>query len=361
MDRGDLVTYWARALRDFSYAPAEATSYALRVSSGTSGQGVMVALTRLTPEAIEDWFAGKGRSVLCFGTRAVRLYNVLGTLRAGLDALALDAVDLEPSRLELVAQFKPTRFHGFPSFILKVASQLPKEVRSDVVELRLVGELMTESMERAFEEYFPNAQARSIYAASEVGALTQPSCGHLPRNHFHLRPGVKLQVGEPDERGVGELVVGKMVGDYRVEGYRTGDLGRLYACKCPCGQRTALEVLGRAGFDYLKLAGGVLRVEEFDRVLLPHRSAVADYRVEATTLAQGGAVVGKVSVTLYCPSQPTEALKRELAESLAGAYATPTRTLGQLATQGLFAPLDVSFTEQPFVQGHKPVRLRYLA
>jgi phenylacetate-coenzyme A ligase PaaK-like adenylate-forming protein len=145
----------------------------------------------------------------------------------------------------------------------------------------------------------------------------------------------------------------------RLEEYHIGDVGRLFEYSCPCGKSSVLEVLGRAGFDYVKLAGAILRQEEFDRVIA-RLNMFDDYRATFSSSYAGARLQGQGIVHIYRKDGVgTPALAREIATQIEKElFVTPTRTWGQLVEDGLLLPLDVVFVPKPFPVGNKPVRLR---
>jgi len=364
MERKDLVAIWDKALERLSVEPSEATSYALRISAGTSGKGPLIAPTKFDQALLRSWLGGAERTLACYGPRGTRLFNVLNIDLFGGKVLTVGVEDIAPERAALLEEFMPTRIVGYPTFVLRVAEAMSAQARSGVVSLRLAGELLSETMEGAMQALFPNAELVMQYVTSEVGAVSRPSCGYLPRNTYHPADEVSVVIDSPDEAGVGEILVSKIMSGERIVEYHTGDLGRSYPCSCRCGETTALELRGRAGTDYLKLAGAVLRIEEFDRAISAYKDYVDDYRVEATTrVGKDGPSVGVVQLLLrWSGALPTSARKQEIANEIAGRlFVTPTRTLSQLVAEGLFDPLEVKFSSESLPGGYKTSKMRYLS
>lgn len=348
------------ALHSFFPASADAKQFIVRGSSGTSESGPLLSVSKLNTTALRAWLGGDERTLVCYGPRGTRLFNLLGAVFFQNQCLLVDGDDITSQHILLLDQFAPNRIVGFPTFVIRVAALMTPATRNAITSLHVSGEMLGESMERALREYFPQALLKVQYVASEIGPISEHPCGYLPRNHFHINRNVTVEIESPDEHGVGDLLISKVLYAGPVIRYRVGDIGRLYSCACACGATSALEVFGRSGRDYVKLAGGLLRAEEFERVMAKYKGVVQDYRVEAATLLEKGLVQGKVSVFLYCGARgPTPALQKEIVQTISTIFVTPTRTLAQLVEQGLFAPLEVSIASKPFTEGHKASRLRY--
>ncbi|MFZ2886925.1 MAG: hypothetical protein WA021_03845 [Minisyncoccia bacterium] len=193
---------------------------------------------------------------------------------------------------------------------------------------------------------------------SELGPVSKDHCDCVPLNFFHPYPGVEIEIHEPDEHGVGDILIATtLYGGYRLEGYASGDVGRIRAEKCPCGEAITFEVIGRRGFDFIKLAGALLVRAEFDRVMAMFRS-IQDYRVEASTTLAGD-FQGALTIRLYSKEPPTEQLRREIEASLQEKlFLTQTNTLANLVARGAFKPPVFDWTHQPFPESAKSIKLQ---
>lgn len=231
--------------------------------------------------------------------------------------------------------------------------------REKVLSINVFGEFLTETTISMLTEFFPNGKVRSLFAVSEIGAVSTVSCDHQPLNFYHPRPGIEVAVYEPDEEGVGELLVTTLLNQtIPIERYKTGDSVRMHTGECQCGQTTTFEVLGRRGYDYVKVAGTTLRQEECERVAHALR-AFDDYRVEVLTAKEDGHMKGKIVLHIFrSDGVGTEGLAREIGVNFSKAlHLTPTRTLAELIEQKVFVPVTVVFKDKPFPDANKNIKL----
>lgn len=365
-DREAIAALNDRFTEEFEPPRGEAAwQWWLYATSGTTGNPIVSVVRGQFGAWSAQGFFTSARTLICVGTMGMRLSYARFSRRDAVETnayLALDIKDLISGAGPVIGDFRPEKIVGTPSFMLKVAELLDKRTAGDVKHLCCVGEVMTADMARALVRRFPDASIRSAYGAVEYGPLSKPSCAYLPMNWYHPLPSVTVEVHEPDGTGVGDLLVSGMKnGIIPFRRYRVGDVGRLKKEFCPCGESAAFEVIGRRGYDYIKLAGSILRQEEFDRVsrLL---GAWDDYRAEASSVIEGGKQKGRITIKAYrSGGRGTDAFEREVAERFSRElYLTPTQTLGDLVERGLFVPLRISYTDRPFPVYNKTVRLSLL-
>ena len=368
MDRIDLVEVGERTLarlRSVDLEPEEARQYIIRTTSGTTGGGPLVIAIKVSPSFF-DLFNGVSRPVVCIGAMNARLTNVLAARYGYGDApiriCVIDSGDLSPEATSLLSDFEPDTLRGMPSFVVGILKLFPPAAGSWVKSILLTGEVLTKQRIEAFARQAPNATVRMQYATSELGALSQSgssaACPYLEHNQYHPGDGVHVEIEDTDGSGAGEVYVSKTLGEERIVRLRTGDIARSLP-PCRCGERVTFELVGRAGYDYVKLVGAILRREEFDRVARLF-SYVHDYRVEAREVETEGVPKGSILLRLYHRgAPPTDALVTEMKEKFSRElFLTPTQTLADLVAQGLFLPLTVESFSAPFPQKHKDVKLR---
>src|SRR3989344_5099459 len=248
MERSDVAALGERSLAELIVAPPEeARLYIIRVTSGTTGAPIVIAtgydsaapLRLAGDERVE-------RMVACIGSMSARLANVLlarsGPHERVLQTLALDPQDLVGDLEGLLADYHPEGLHGFCSFVVRTLAYMSKEAAADIRVVKLTGELLSESTE------------------SLIGGSLAERCAYLPRNCFHPTPEVSLEIHNPDADGIGDILVSKpLFRSMRIDRYRIGDVGKIRQGTCPCGKEATLELLGRKGSDYVKVAGGGIR------------------------------------------------------------------------------------------------------
>ena len=111
--------------------------------------------------------------------------------------------------------------------------------------------------------------------------------GEEPLSLYHSKESQYLELIDPDtgvsiepEPGVeGELIITAYPGEpsaFPMIRFRTGDIVRVIEKNCARHHSWSFTVLGRSGMDFLKLPGGVLRVDEIERVLRSMPRRVSD-------------------------------------------------------------------------------------
>lgn len=224
----------------------------------------------------------------------------------------------------------------------------------------VAGEVMTEPRVKLLRESFPFARIRTMYNVTELFLpVSLPSCGHTPLNQYHPAKDVTIEIREPDEHGYGDLLVTRHLPQgVTIERYRTGDIVRMCG-PCPCGEAITFEIVGRRGFDYLKIAGTILRREEFDRVLSLEPGMADDYRAEASEELVDGRITGKIVLRVFRADGVSDPqLGAHIAELVSqNLFLTPTRTLGELVSEKNFLPLVVEFVSEPFPAKFKEVKV----
>lgn len=369
LERKDFTNILGATLRDFfdhPPTPEDAMNYGVRLSSGSTGSGILVGIHKTSAHMYrsaitKEWYVGSDRILCCFGPVTMRVFTVLDGQKFTDDTLylTLDVRDLVPGTEKVLADFAPGKVLGVPSYIAHIAPRMDPQTRQQVRSINVFGEFLTATTVSMLADFFPNATVRSLFAVSEIGAVSTVSCDYQPLNFYHPRPGIDVAVYEPDETGVGELLVSTLLNQMiPIERYKTGDSVRLHSGVCQCGQTTTFEVLGRRGYDYLKVAGVTLRQEECERVA--HKlNAFDDYRVEASGVREDGQLKGKIVLHIFRrDGVGTEGLARQIGADFSRELRlTPTRTLADLIEQNVFVPVTVIFKDKPFPDANKNIKL----
>jgi phenylacetate-coenzyme A ligase PaaK-like adenylate-forming protein len=365
IERSDFWRISDRVLDAFvQNPPPDPQNFALRASSGTSTgmQHVVVSLTeqRDTHIMLSKWYSGTARAIMFYGTSTVRLANCISQLKVdepGKRILPIDAEHINPALRPLLTDFKPDRVIGYPSFIAKSIPFFDKETALGVTSIRSVGEALGSDLMNMFAKAFPNADYSTIYHMADVGPISLDHCGQAPLTHFHPCPGVTVEIDEPDETGIGDVLISTtLYGDVHVDQYRCGDIGRIRSEPCPCGAKETFEILGRKGNDYIKIAGGLLVRTEVDRVIAL-LSPVTDFRIEASL---DEAARGKLTIRFYCKDAlPTDALRNEMEKIFVDElFLTHDKTFRQLIAMKAFIPPRFEWVSEPFVSTTKPVKMK---
>ncbi len=344
--------------------PSEAVQrYRFMHTSGTTGLPLPVLYTDRP-----DWepaFLGTGnRVVMIFGSKPLRVdfaRSYVDDDTAPSDIMCLNP-KTAPEVLERVrTDFKPNAFVCPPSVLLRSTQTWPQESLDAITSITLTGELATKTITEEITTRFPNAVVRNYYPSTEAGLIGE-QCEFCEWNEFHPALGVDIEIFQPDQNGVGYLLVSKEnKGGLALDRYRTGDLARMSAHE---NGRQTFHLYGREGFDYIKLAGALLVREEFDRVARELERYVDDYKAEVRTNMLEG--IPSHQLTIYVSPARTNTLGAdELVSLLAKEFAnrlfvTPKATLTHAIENRIFEPLMVHVVSIITHSGTKPQRLRLL-
>lgn len=362
LERADIAALADRLLAAFLAAhPEGAEHYIPRVTSNTTGGDPIVNVVdhRGYPESLAGWYLNSSRRLVCYGSLYIRFLDCYAQLvnpRTSVATLPIDGRHATAAIGPLIAEFKPDAVMGFVSFILRIMEHIDRETAAGVREVGCMGEMLTADTAARLQQTFPNATIRTLYTSSEIGAISKVTCGKLPASQYHPREGLSIAIDEPDEHGVGDLVVsGTVFGSIPVDAYRIGDVARIIKEPCACGEQVTFELLGRRGYDYVKFVGALLVKAEFDRVMSMFRE-VSDYRARAS---QDSDAKGTLTLTLHTPQVPSEGRTREIAETISRElFVTAYETFGDMVRRGVFAPLVTEWQTEPFPYERKAIKLK---
>lgn len=363
LDRNDFAEIADRTLEYFFRSPPEDSErYGIGVTSGTSRNKVLVAIREYRKD--DPYFAsGPRRMLSCRGSLGTALSNAVFTrfrsrhFRARI--LILDRTDFRSDIKQLLSDFAPDGMSGFPHIIDSLAQCMNSETRSGITSLEYVGEGLGSIERQRLRKAFPKAKTHMTYTASEVGGIGR-SCKHLPENFYHPLTGVVVEVENANESGEGELLISTTLAfGIPVRQYRISDIGTIRAGACACGAPLTFEILGRAGRDYVKLAGAVLRRELFDTIAASSTDLFDDYRAEAYTEEHQGVMRGKIVLRVHRASGgiSPKAIADISARFSRDLFVTPTQTLSDVIQKGLFTPLEVVVVDSPFPEEEKEAKI----
>lgn len=363
LDREGITCIVERTMYEFISAPISpenADAYRIHMSSGTSRSTPILTIGRFMPASSEK-FAAVENLLLCCGSRTVRLSNVVLARKSqgNCKVLALDFQDLSPKARHLVDDFLANCVSGLPSFVARVAVLISPSTGLAVKTVDLSGERLTALHASLIRDVFCDAKIQMSYIAAELGLIAR-SCKFTPFNYYHPIDDVSVEVIDANELGIGDLLITKRLSPtISVERYRIGDVARFHNEPCACGAVITFELLGRSSNDYIKVAGALIRRDEFDRVAALFRHLFDDYRAEVEEVLVDGMLKGKITLRVYRNgTSPTPALVDTLVHDFSRqVFLTPNQTLLDLVEKGLFLPLQVRFVREAFHQKNKDVKL----
>jgi phenylacetate-coenzyme A ligase PaaK-like adenylate-forming protein len=362
MERKDIAALAERVFADLlAHPPLDVENYSIRMTSGTTGGGPF--LTIWEEKDSSGLASGAQRFVIAFGPRAMRLSNMLffrNDPKPGAFALAADIADMGTEDAHLFDEFAPDMIYGFPSFASRIAERMGEKASGGVATLGLSGEALSDALGDSLAKKFPNARIVMTWASAEAGVISKLPCSFLKKNQYHPRDSVRIEIADPDESGMGFLLISKTLrGSNRIEQYKTGDMARFSQEPCRCGERVTFELLGRAGYDFIKLAGAILRQEEFDRAARLCSGLFDEYRIEASQVLEGGTLRGRITLKVFLKSgtisdEAVRSIGTTFAENV---FLSATQTLQDLIDKDIFLPLLVERSAEGFARGGKDLKL----
>lgn len=279
--------------------------------------------------------------------------------------LFLSKRDMEhPDAHEVAAAFKPVHVRSFVSpfnfFLDTLVRGGTLRVFDAVRSVFLSGEIVGEALAQKFRTLLPQSTVEILFASTESGWLGVP-CANLNARHAsggiqRYHPAVPLSIVEPDEEGIGEIVIHTE----ELPNHLTGDAASLFDEACGCGAVQTLTVYGRIAYDRIYCAGATFNIALVESLFARLRPYVHDYRLELREIFTNGKTQGQLTVLvvptpeLAAMPEGTSFLSARIEEAL---QVTKTRTLGRLVQEGIFLPTRTVFTE-PFPSSTKTIRMR---
>lgn len=276
--RGDLE---ARPASERVFCPLSMVDV-FSVSSGTRGKPPLFSPrgTRAGYEYRKEWYSMKG----AFLSGIVPPHRVQFLFQQ--NALLPRVVALDPNNLK--ASLRLAAAAGVDGMYVPVflAAQIAERLQGLGVGERirfveLAGEQISKSLIRRLQEIFPNATLYASWGMTEVDASPMGiPCVPLAENEkvtYHLKEGIHMDLVHsetlaplPLEAGSeGEILITSYPKSaaFPLVRYRTGDIARITETSCARHSLPVFTIVGRAESDFIKVPGGVLRVDEVERVL----------------------------------------------------------------------------------------------
>jgi phenylacetate-coenzyme A ligase PaaK-like adenylate-forming protein len=323
---------------------------ALAASSGTTtGRPTLLAMQwplASYDRAFREWTEPLQSAVRISNNncRTLRLFHGMLAMDTVDRVMVLEARDMLPENLsQIMGEYKPRSLNGQISQVILFAETLASTGAADLctqfTRVQTFGEMFTSARQRLLETFFPNAVLQSSYAASEMANSTSrcPSSNE-GRYHVYTDAPVSFVIAEPDDQGIGEIIVTTN----ELANYRTGDLGKLDPRPCPCGESPTLLLYGRKGFDIVPVLGALFLKAELERALEPYLGSLTDYQLRVGEALRNGKRIGKAEFD-FVPRKEMTISPIEIAERIARSlFVTKTRTLAELTEVGIFAPLTAT-------------------
>jgi len=337
---------------------------ALRVTSGTSGFGVIVVPRmgqrhdRRSPFYNAYIRALNPKKMASF-SGAQFLYEGIFREYFGVHSLYLEGSDMHVSA-SMLRQYRPDMLAGFVYALNALMPHISDEIAQDVRSVQLFGEWCSTLQWQEIGKRFPNARRVSEYSSVESQSVLGVPCVHLieeGQKYIHPIPEYALieiidsDTGEikntAGERGEIVVTVLRPVA-FPLIRYKTGDIARIVHTRCPCGVETpVLSIEGRIEIDRIRISGGEINLAEADRAI-SHVGGIIEpeFEIRYTEFPDvRGLMQHHITVALRFDESRTseDILAREI---MAHFRVSPNMTYAEGVLKGLYAPLSVAQLDQ---------------
>jgi len=271
--------------------------------------------------------------------------------------LALSAKIAEKLKINAL-RTTPTILYFFTPF-------LKKEYDLSKIKLLSLGmEYCTREKALFLKKNYSRAKIIYRYGASEVDGFIGIDCNFLNplfSKYFHLNPELHYEL--IDSNGLEELVITDLINNmFPLIRYKTGDVVKIDAFSCKCGETNRIKVLGRVNFDVFKIQGAFIYKDLVEQALLPFREYILEeWQLHIYEFAKEGKIIPKLKLQIILKLKFSSKRRKQILDSLEkgiskGLYLSPRKTLEDLVKEKLFMPLEVESVDS----FPKTVKFQYL-
>ncbi|MDP2632250.1 MAG: hypothetical protein Q8P25_00815 [Candidatus Curtissbacteria bacterium] len=332
-------------------------------TSGTSKKGSLIILRK--KEDIEQYYfkelkkAGIKKLMFLVSANTVNRY-VNDTLPSDLFTVFVDFSNLILAA-ELAAGAKIEALYTSPTPLYFFIPYLAERYDLNKIrDIHLSGEFCSLTQFKILKSFFPKAVFRFNYGSAEV-QMVGWQCRNLVNANpsvFHFSRFIYPEVINPQtlsdikQDRTGELVLTALSKKAFVAiRYKTGDVIKILTKQCRCKNKKPLfEILGKAGTDYISVAGTRLVKNEFERVLSTDKKVSLDFKVYIYEKSTNSKLVYYVEAHLLPKNRKllgNSAFAVKLAKKLqTNLKVSPTLTFEDLVEKGIFSPLKVVLVEK---------------
>ncbi len=290
LTKADLL---AKSLAERSFIPLSEVDH-LRVSSGTSGKGVLFSpRTHVREMDYRLHYHNFKNAFMAFTTPMMPHWHAMFQKEHGCLPRIIAYDPANPSASVQLA--KAAGIDGMSVFIFHITA-IGEEMKrfgcaNKIRLLEVTGEMCTRAQFEYMRETFPHATIIQSYNSSEVedahiGMPCRPMTGDEPLAVYHQKKTHYLELVDPETGALvepksdaeGDLAITAYPGEpsaFPLVRFRIGDTVRVVEENCPHGL-WSFTVLGRTELDFLKIPGGLLRADEIERALRTMPEDVSD-------------------------------------------------------------------------------------
>lgn len=232
----------------------------------------------------------------------------------------------------------------------------------DIRYIEVAGEACSRSMYEFIRKTFPNAIITSEYGSTDVeatpiGTPCHPMDGTEPLEVFHTSDRFYLelldyetgQVQEIKQGAEGDLAITALASEspaFPLIRYRHGDAIRVVENACKEHGEWSFQVLGRRDADFVKVPGGVLRVDEVARVLRS-MGLSDDFQIRIHEDTWHGKPGARIVLSLPLVGSDAEHLAPDIASKIRIGH---SYTLADAAKDGICRPLSCERAQDSHTQ-----------
>lgn len=329
----------------------------LRASSGTSGKPPLFSpRTFLRGMEYRLEYHDFKKPILAFGVPAAVYWHEWFQKNNGGSGSAIAYDPSEPSAsVRLAHHAGADSISTFAFHLTTIGEHMRAEGMNDNIRfIEICGEACTSQLYSFLRTTFPHATVIPFYGSSEVedspiGFPCHAIDGSEPLAVYHAKASQYHELIDPRDgtlfmpaKGAeGELVVTAYPGPHAafpLVRYRTGDVVRVVDAHCEKHASWSFTVVGRAQLDFVKVPGGMIRVDEMARVISRIRDLTGEFEIHVFEEDQDGAPVIRLEVHVEAK---TTVDYEEIARRIANEFRiNPTLSYAEGVANGRFMALS---------------------
>ncbi|MFZ2886843.1 MAG: hypothetical protein WA021_03420 [Minisyncoccia bacterium] len=329
----------------------------IRASSGTSGKPPLFSpRTYLRDMEYRTKYHDFKKGILAYGVPAAPYWHEHFQMTLGNTPRVIVFDPQQPAASVRLARIANVDCISTFAFHMRLIGEhmMTEKIHTQIRLIEICGEACTPALFAYLRATFPHATIIPFYGSSEVedspiGVPCRPITGEEPLSLYHAKKNRFHEIIDPETGAVlpvcadaeGELVITAYPGEpsaFPLIRYRTGDVIRVVDERCPQHQTWSFTIVGRATLDFLKIPGGVLRVDEILRVVRLFQGRISE-RFELHRFERETPAGPKPQVELHVDPVGVIDMEKLASEVAAALRVNPTRSYAQGVADGLYLPL----------------------
>jgi phenylacetate-coenzyme A ligase PaaK-like adenylate-forming protein len=353
LTKDDLATV---PLRERSFLPLTELDH-LRTSSGTSGKEVVFSpRTHVRGMEYRLEYHDFTNPFLAFSVPLMPHWHERFLKENGKCPTVITYDPAQPAAsARLAARAGVDAFSVFLYHVPALGEALKREgIAGNIRFIEVTGEICTRVQYEYMRATFPQARILQSYGASEVedvhiGMPCKPLDGTEPLAVYHPKATHYLEIIDPDTGTVlepkpgveGDLLITAYPGEpsaFPLIRFRIGDTIRVVEESCAQHGAWSFTVVGRTDMDFMKVAGGIIRREEAERVIgLLAGRVTSEFEVHRFEEATDAGPKTRLEFHVEpIGNEHMEILARDIAENF---RVNPARTYAEGVRDGMYLAL----------------------